>query len=100
MVLCTPTHTYDVKEAETSNSLLLLPDLSFPQDIQEVRNQTKYRTYLPLNKQRIVQNQVIALVDDCSHKHHCAVYSVKMGIREGHHCIEKLELERVGLNPL
>lgn len=30
VVLCTETKTYDVKEAETSNSILLLPDLTFP----------------------------------------------------------------------
>jgi len=29
-VLCTDTHTYDIKEAETSNSLLLLDDLTLP----------------------------------------------------------------------
>lgn len=29
-VLCTNKQTYDVKEAETSNSLLLLPDLRWP----------------------------------------------------------------------
>jgi sister chromatid cohesion protein DCC1 len=29
-VLCTHNQTYDVKEAETSNSLLLLPDLRWP----------------------------------------------------------------------
>jgi hypothetical protein len=29
-VLCTHSRTYDVKEAETSNSLLLLPDLRWP----------------------------------------------------------------------
>lgn len=29
-VLCTRSRTYDVKEAETSNSLLLLPDLKWP----------------------------------------------------------------------
>lgn len=29
-VLCTETKTYDVKEAETSNSILLLPELTFP----------------------------------------------------------------------
>jgi hypothetical protein len=37
VVLCTSTHTFDVKEAETSNSLLLLPDLSFPEHMPEVR---------------------------------------------------------------
>lgn len=31
-VLCTETKTYDVKEAETSNSILLLPELSFPDE--------------------------------------------------------------------
>lgn len=31
-VLCTNTKTYDVKEAETSNSILLIPELSFPDE--------------------------------------------------------------------
>lgn len=31
-VLCTETKTYDVKEAETSNSILLLPELTFPDE--------------------------------------------------------------------
>jgi sister chromatid cohesion protein DCC1 len=31
-VLCTKTKTYDVKEAETSNSILLLPELTFPDE--------------------------------------------------------------------
>lgn len=31
-VLCTETKTYDVKEAETSNSILLLPELAFPDE--------------------------------------------------------------------
>jgi len=31
-VLCTKTKTYDVKEAETSNSILLLPKLTFPDE--------------------------------------------------------------------
>lgn len=31
-VLCTETKTYDVKEAETSNSILLLPELKFPDE--------------------------------------------------------------------
>lgn len=31
-VLCTETKTYDVKEAETSNSILLLPGLTFPDE--------------------------------------------------------------------
>eukprot|EP00095_Tigriopus_kingsejongensis_P001966 maker-scaffold886_size84816-snap-gene-0.24 protein:Tk01966 transcript:maker-scaffold886_size84816-snap-gene-0.24-mRNA-1 annotation:"sister chromatid cohesion protein dcc1" len=32
VVLCTPSQTYDVKEAETSNSLLLLDRVDFPED--------------------------------------------------------------------
>lgn len=31
-VLCTESKTYDVKEAETSNSILLLPELKFPDE--------------------------------------------------------------------
>lgn len=31
-VLCTETKTYDVKEAETSNSILLIPELTFPDE--------------------------------------------------------------------
>lgn len=31
-VLCTENKTYDVKEAETSNSILLLPELTFPDE--------------------------------------------------------------------
>ncbi|XP_022175056.1 sister chromatid cohesion protein DCC1 [Myzus persicae] len=31
-VLCTKTKTYDVQEAETSNSILLLPELTFPNE--------------------------------------------------------------------
>jgi sister chromatid cohesion protein DCC1 len=31
-VLCTENKTYDVKEAETSNSILLLPELTFPNE--------------------------------------------------------------------
>lgn len=31
-VLCTKSKTYDVKEAETSNSILLLPELTFPDE--------------------------------------------------------------------
>lgn len=31
-VLCTKAKTYDVKEAETSNSILLLPELTFPDE--------------------------------------------------------------------
>lgn len=31
-VLCTETKTYDVKEAETSNSILLVPELEFPDE--------------------------------------------------------------------
>lgn len=34
-VLCTHNQTYDVKEAETSNSLLLLPDLRWPAQIAD-----------------------------------------------------------------
>lgn len=34
-VLCTHNQTYDVKEAETSNSLLLLPDLRWPAQIDD-----------------------------------------------------------------
>ncbi|ESP05567.1 hypothetical protein LOTGIDRAFT_208569 [Lottia gigantea] len=32
-VLCTLDKTYDIKEAETSNSLLIIPDLKFSQDL-------------------------------------------------------------------
>ncbi|XP_067126212.1 sister chromatid cohesion protein DCC1 isoform X2 [Centruroides vittatus] len=32
-VLCTDTKTFEIKEAETSNSLLLLPDINFPEEI-------------------------------------------------------------------
>lgn len=31
-VLCTESKTYDVKEAETSNSILLVPELKFPDE--------------------------------------------------------------------
>lgn len=31
-VLCTKTKTYDVKQAETSNSILILPELTFPDE--------------------------------------------------------------------
>jgi sister chromatid cohesion protein DCC1 len=34
-VLCTHNQTYDVKEAETSNSLLLLPDLRWPAQVAD-----------------------------------------------------------------
>lgn len=32
-VLCCDNKTYEVKEAETSNSLLLVPTLKFPSDV-------------------------------------------------------------------
>lgn len=35
VVLCTETHTYAVKEAETSNSLLLVPGLSLPSALEK-----------------------------------------------------------------
>jgi sister chromatid cohesion protein DCC1 len=35
-VLCTENKTFEVKEAETSNSLLLLPNLKFANDCQKV----------------------------------------------------------------
>ena len=33
-VLCTKSNTFDIKEQETSNGLLLLPMLKLPQDIE------------------------------------------------------------------
>ncbi|XKL59219.1 hypothetical protein PGB90_000235 [Kerria lacca] len=35
-VLCTDDKTYEVKEVETSNSLLLIPDLKFPEEMQSL----------------------------------------------------------------
>lgn len=32
-VLCTKNKTFDIKEAETSNSLLLIPNLKFAEDV-------------------------------------------------------------------
>ena len=33
-VLCTRDHTYDVREAETSNTLLMMPELDFPSQLE------------------------------------------------------------------
>ena len=44
VVLCTDDKTYEIKEAETSNSLLILDRLQFPKDISSEdseRNLTK-----------------------------------------------------------
>ena len=34
-VLCTDDKTYEVKEAETSNSLVLIPNLKFPEELKQ-----------------------------------------------------------------
>lgn len=35
-VLCSDDKTYEVKEAETSNSLVLVPNLKFPEDLKNI----------------------------------------------------------------
>lgn len=45
-VLCTETKTYDVKEAETSNSILLLPELTFPDEKANITELTKRKVIL------------------------------------------------------
>lgn len=45
-VLCTKTKTYDVKEAETSNSILLLPELTFPDEEVNTTELTKRKVIL------------------------------------------------------
>lgn len=39
LVICTENCTYDVRECETSNSLLLVPNLQFKKDLKGVNNQ-------------------------------------------------------------
>lgn len=54
-VLCTESKTYDVKEAETSNSILLLPELKYP---DEELNETE----LINRKVMFIINKVIKIV--------------------------------------
>lgn len=39
VVICTDNETFEVKEAETSNSLLIVPNLVFPTDVTESENE-------------------------------------------------------------
>lgn len=39
VVICTDNETFEVKEAETSNSLLIVSNLVFPTDIRECENE-------------------------------------------------------------
>lgn len=50
-VLCTETKTYDVKEAETSNSILLLPELTFPVEESNDTELTSRKVIHHINKQ-------------------------------------------------
>jgi len=49
-VLCTETKTYDVKEAETSNSILLLPKLTFPDEDSTNTELTSRKVIYHVNK--------------------------------------------------
>lgn len=43
-VLCTETQTYDIKQGEVSNTMLLLPDLEFSADVKKDSSpDVKYR---------------------------------------------------------
>merc|ERR1719369_153524 len=37
-VICTKNRTFDIKGAETSNSMLIIPDISVPSDIESERS--------------------------------------------------------------
>jgi len=48
-VLCTPDRTYDVKEAETSNSLLVVPSLKLPDNLTKDAQDKEERSVVPMS---------------------------------------------------
>ncbi|XP_008185811.1 sister chromatid cohesion protein DCC1 [Acyrthosiphon pisum] len=73
-VLCTKTKTYDVKEAETSNSILLLPELTFPDEEFNNMELTSrkvvgiFHTYLEVKPCKPRLTKLRHLLKNCSYK--------------------------------
>ncbi|XP_025415371.1 sister chromatid cohesion protein DCC1 [Sipha flava] len=73
-VLCTENKTYDVKEAETSNSILLLPELTFPNEdvVDEQLTIRKvvslFHTYYEVKPCRPRLKKLRNLLEKCSYK--------------------------------
>ncbi|XP_050434446.1 sister chromatid cohesion protein DCC1 [Adelges cooleyi] len=73
-VLCTKTKTYDVKEAETSNAILLLPNLTFPDEQSEENELINrkivgiFHTYFEVRPCKPRLKKLTHLLSKCSYK--------------------------------
>ena len=78
LVLCTRTHTYEVKEAETSNTCLLIPNLKCKDEafivgldgriIEEVEVKGIYNTYLEVKEISPKLSKLVTILEPSAFK--------------------------------
>ncbi|XP_011309152.1 sister chromatid cohesion protein DCC1 [Fopius arisanus] len=79
IVLCSDTRTYEVKEAEMSNSLILVPKLKLSEEIKKMENQGErkveridieriFHTYYELRESRLKVGDLLAILSPSSFK--------------------------------